>query len=59
MKEGTKMMNKRMPGRKIVLCTSVWEMTRDLDEFCRKQLSAQVYNPEKEYQNLLLQLVCC
>jgi hypothetical protein len=49
---------KNVPGGKIVLCTSVWEMTRDLDEYCRKELSTKVYNPEsnKRDQNLLLQL---
>jgi len=47
-------------GRKdsIMYCTSLWEMTLSLDDYCRTNIPKRYYNPEKnpEDQNLILQI---
>lgn len=44
--------------KKIMHCTSLWEMTLSLDDHCRKSIPKEYYNPEEnpEDQNLLLQI---
>ncbi len=39
-------------------CVSLWEMTLSLDEYCRRNLPKELYNPEERPadQNLLLQI---
>jgi hypothetical protein len=45
----------RKEAKDTMLCTSLWEMTLSLDEFCRSTLPAEYYHPERD-QKLLLQI---
>lgn len=44
--------------RDVMHCTSLWEIILSLDDYCRKNISQQYYNPEErpDDQNLLLQI---
>jgi 5'-3' exonuclease len=59
-KNGSNNNNNRWSGRKdnIMHCTSLWEMTLSLDDYCRKNISKKYYDPENnpDDQNLLLQI---
>jgi len=48
----------RRNRKNLMHCTSLWEMTLSLDDFCRKTISKEYYNPDEnpEDQNLLLQI---
>jgi hypothetical protein len=54
--------NNQIFGKKyrknLMHCTSLWEMTLSLDDYCRNTFPKECYNPEEnpEDQNLLLQI---
>jgi len=50
--------NNRRFRKNLMHCTSLWEMTLSLDDYCRKNIPKEYYNPETnpEDQNLLLQI---
>ena len=56
--EKTRNKNDNWGRQDFMHCTSLWEMTLSLDEYCRKNFSKEYYDPENnpEDQNLLLQI---
>ena len=57
-KKGKKAPLSGVAHRDVMHCTSLWEIILSLDDYCRKHIEKEFYNPEEnpEDQNLLLQI---